>query len=136
LNGTDRADKLLSIGQHYGLRTHFLDMTSDWQAAIWFATHDWTTGTYRAGGDGVIYRFDVQNLIKAQDEANNALFGDQYVRQQAYDMWLKRNSPDGDDWTDWFAAERDVAKKNSGMSISVTLHRSWHRARWRKKGFR
>ncbi len=73
LNGADRADKLLSIGQHYGLRTHELDMTSDWQVALWFATHDWTTGNYVPGGDGVIYRFDVHNLIKAETKANRDL---------------------------------------------------------------
>ena len=73
LNGTDRAHKLLSIGQHYGLRTHELDMTSDWQVALWFATHDWTTGNYVPGGDGVIYRSNLRNLSKAETKANRDL---------------------------------------------------------------
>lgn len=67
-----KADKLLSIGQHYGLRTHFLDLTSDWEVALWFASHRWT-GEYIPGGDGVIYRIDTGKLGDAEKAANTAL---------------------------------------------------------------
>ena len=92
LNGADRADKLLSIGQHYGLRTHELDMTSDWQVALWFATHDWTTGNYVPGGDGVIYRFDVHNLIKAETKANRDL-AVKIAKERFRDVDIRDTSP-------------------------------------------
>lgn len=72
LAGTDRPDKLLSIGQHYGMRTHFLDLTSDWQVALWFASHDWS-GNYIPEGDGVIYQFRLKELCLAEQAANDAL---------------------------------------------------------------
>ncbi len=72
LAGTDLADKLLSIGQHYGMLTHFLDLTSDWRVALWFATHKWS-GDYIPGGDGVIYQFRLKELCCAEKAANDAL---------------------------------------------------------------
>lgn len=73
LTGTDRADKMLSIGQHYGMRTHFLDFSSDWQVALWCGSHDWATGDYIPGGDGVIYQIEIANLRKAEKAASSAL---------------------------------------------------------------
>jgi hypothetical protein len=73
LQGDLRPDKLLSIGQHYGLRTHLMDWSSDWEVALWFATHQWANGNYVQGGDAVIYQIDVQALGQAEIEANQAL---------------------------------------------------------------
>jgi hypothetical protein len=33
---------------------------------------------------------------------------DHHVREKAYFYWLDRGSPTGDDWADWFRAEREV----------------------------
>jgi hypothetical protein len=71
--GTAKPDKLLSIGQHYGLRTHLMDWTSDWEVAMWFATHQWNSGGYEQGGDGVIYQLGISELILAENTANAAL---------------------------------------------------------------
>ncbi len=73
LAGSSKADKLLSIGQHYGLRTHLMDWSADWEAAMWFASHQWTTGDYVKGGDGVIYQLKVRDLVQAEHDANAAL---------------------------------------------------------------
>jgi hypothetical protein len=72
LSGSAEADKLLSIGQHYGLRTHLMDWSSDWEVAMWFASHQWASGDYEQGGDGVIYQLEVLRLVKAEDNANLA----------------------------------------------------------------
>ncbi len=69
IKGSDRANKLLSVGQHYGLPTHFTDLSSKWRASLWFASHRWSGG-YVAGGWGVVYEFDVAAVEAAATEAN------------------------------------------------------------------
>jgi hypothetical protein len=50
-----------------------MDWSSDWQVAIWFASHQWASGDYEPGGDGVIYQLDVSCLLSAESAANTAL---------------------------------------------------------------
>ncbi len=60
---------LLSIGQHYGFRTHYLDATSAWSVAMVFATRQWSgssAGTYLSPGEAVIYRIDHAILESVQ----------------------------------------------------------------------
>jgi hypothetical protein len=59
--------RLRSIGQHYGMDTGLLDATSSVSVALWFATHDFETGRYRARDAGVIYRIDRQCLGRGQE---------------------------------------------------------------------
>ena len=73
LQNVHRSDTLLSIGQHYGLRTHLMDWSADLAVAFWFATHQWGTGNYVQGGDAVIYRVKLDALQQAEQHANNAL---------------------------------------------------------------
>ena len=83
---SDKAAKLLSIGQHYGFRSCYLDVTGDWEVAVWFATHGWKNGEYLAsngGGndnkgsedDAVVYVFHYQKLLAAAKDANDIIGG-------------------------------------------------------------
>jgi hypothetical protein len=54
--------KLRSVGQHYGMDTGLLDATSSYQVALWFATHNFSTGEYRPNDTAVLYRIDRQHL--------------------------------------------------------------------------
>jgi hypothetical protein len=67
LQNASKSAKLLSIGQHYGLRSCYLDVTYDWQVAVWFATHDWKTGEHIKSDTSVIYVFNIPNLRKASN---------------------------------------------------------------------
>lgn len=35
---------LISLARHYGLSNRYLDWTSDWRVALWFAIHTWKKG--------------------------------------------------------------------------------------------
>ena len=61
-----RLYQVRSIGQHYGMDTGLLDATSSIGVALWFATHDFRTGTYRSGESGVIYKIACAQLKEAQ----------------------------------------------------------------------
>lgn len=65
-----RFDRIGSVGQHYGLKTGYLDATSNPMVALWFATHDFQT--YQPLGDGpaVVYRIDFGLLERAFAEVN------------------------------------------------------------------
>jgi hypothetical protein len=72
-----------SLAQHYGVVTSLLDLTWDPDVAAWFATNPWDAPAAPPvfSGHGILYRFDVQNLI------GGILF---------YNEWLKsqdRSSP-------------------------------------------
>lgn len=58
-------DKLLSIGQHYGLATQYMDASSDWQVALSFATHGFESAVHidEATRPGVVYRIDREKLV-------------------------------------------------------------------------
>ena len=58
--------KLRSVGQHYGMDTGLLDATSSYQVALWFATHDFSTGDYRPRDSAVIYRIDRHHLPEVE----------------------------------------------------------------------
>lgn len=53
---------LLSLGQHVGVPTAFLDLTSDPSVAMWMACYDWAGPTRLATGTGVLYRFHREAL--------------------------------------------------------------------------
>lgn len=59
--------KLRSIGQHYGMDTGLLDATSSIAVALWFATHDFQKGAYRAHSHSVLYRIDRRLLLEAEE---------------------------------------------------------------------
>ena len=56
-----------SLAQHYELATALVDVTDDARVALWFATHQWDAkrAPLAAGGQGVVYRFDRQQLNAA-----------------------------------------------------------------------
>jgi hypothetical protein len=56
-----------SLAQHYGVVTALLDLTWDPDVAGWFATNPWDAPKepHAFTGHGIIYRFDVQNLLAA-----------------------------------------------------------------------
>jgi len=58
--------KLRSIGQHYGMETGMLDTTASIPVALWFATHDFRTGAYRANTTGVVYRINRARLAEVE----------------------------------------------------------------------
>lgn len=58
--------KLRSVGQHYGMDTGLLDATSSFKVALWFATHDFSSGEYRAHDSAVIYRIDRHQLPEVE----------------------------------------------------------------------
>lgn len=51
------------------------------------------------------------------------------IAERAYDLFLRRGSSGGDEWTDWFAAERemvrrpavDVLEKDGSVTVSASL---------------
>jgi hypothetical protein len=53
---------LLSLGQHVGVPTAFLDLTSDPRVALWMACHEWMGPSRLASGTGVLYRFHREAL--------------------------------------------------------------------------
>ncbi len=53
------------------MSTALLDVTSDINVALWFATHDWNSGSpSREGVKRVVYRFDTQRLDHCCAEYN------------------------------------------------------------------
>jgi len=61
-----RLTEVLSLGQHYGLPTNYLDLTSNWRVALWFASSDFQTGKPFSGGTyGVVYRIDRRALRRS-----------------------------------------------------------------------
>lgn len=63
---TPRLYKLRSVGQHYGMETGLLDASSSLAVALWFASHEFQSGTYKTGNQGVIYRIDQTRLEEAE----------------------------------------------------------------------
>ncbi|HJU28684.1 MAG TPA: DUF2934 domain-containing protein [Candidatus Binataceae bacterium] len=47
-----------------------------------------------------------------RDNANGAEPNIDQIRQRAYDIFLARGCAHGDDWGDWFAAERELNPKH------------------------
>ncbi|GHT82595.1 hypothetical protein FACS1894125_5300 [Actinomycetota bacterium] len=54
--GRDSWGEIIANMQHYGIPTHFLDVTRDFNVATWFACEN-----YRNDSDAVIYCFAVEN---------------------------------------------------------------------------
>jgi hypothetical protein len=55
--------RLISVAQHYELGSVMVDMTSEVDVAVWFATHRFASGEVARAdhdGRGVIYRFDAE----------------------------------------------------------------------------
>lgn len=66
----DSFAKIGSVAQHYATNTAYLDASSDYQVALWMATHNFNTGLYESGKDRVIYRIDRSKLIAAEMVVN------------------------------------------------------------------
>lgn len=67
LNVPDAVAYLISLAQHYEWQSSMVDVTSSIGVALWFATHEWSTGhrVVDPAGRGVIYRFrDVNSLLR------------------------------------------------------------------------
>ena len=58
--------QLISISQHYEYGSTMVDITSNVDVAVWFASHKWSgdRATGRAKDTGVIYRFNANNINK------------------------------------------------------------------------
>ena len=74
-----------SLAQHYGVITALLDLTLDPDVAAWFATNPWDAPTEPTPltGHGVIYRFDIGNLIAAITFFNLSMHAES--RRSAYE---------------------------------------------------
>jgi hypothetical protein len=59
-----------SIGQHYGLRTGFLDASSNWRVGLFFASFDFRSDVVMEGNTATLYRIDRKLLLKAEAAAN------------------------------------------------------------------
>jgi hypothetical protein len=66
-----RFDAVGSLGQHYGLRTQYLDLTSDVKTAFWFSMYNWNAGKY-CPESPCIYRINVSALNDAMTAVNKA----------------------------------------------------------------
>ncbi len=69
---------------------------------------EWTPE--RAAVVGLVHRFDqdAQCLIATRIEYVKGLLLTMLREEFAFFRWLDRGAPPGDDWADWFSAERDV----------------------------
>lgn len=52
---------------------------------------------------------DAQSLVATKVPIVRRFLLDSLRRESAYFHWLRRGSPPNDDWTDWFAAEAEIA---------------------------
>lgn len=59
-----------SVGQHYGLRTGFLDASSSLHVGLFFASFDFNSGTVAKGKVATLYRIDRELLLRAETAAN------------------------------------------------------------------
>jgi Protein of unknown function (DUF2934) len=59
---------------------------------------------------GLVHRFDEQQqcLIATRIEYVSAWLLTVLRTEYAYERWLNRGEPMGDDWADWFAAKQEV----------------------------
>jgi hypothetical protein len=48
-----------------------------------------------------------------EDHTALAPISDEQIKMRAYELFLAREGSHGDDWRDWFLAERELAGKNA-----------------------
>jgi HSP20 family molecular chaperone IbpA len=66
---------------------------------------------------------------KSSDQSDQVEQVHKSIAERAYDLFLRRGAPGGDEWTDWFAAERetvrrpavDVVEKEDTVTVSASL---------------
>jgi FRG domain len=100
--------KLRSVGQHYGMDTGLLDATTSVPVALWFATHDFATGSYRANDSAILYRIDREGLRRVE-------------------AWL-RNIPEHEGKFD--AASVDIRDTPPMIALRASRQQGWSLVGW------
>lgn len=60
-------------------------------------------------------------------EQGGALSTDEAVKRRAYELFLERGGAHGQDWNDWFSAERQLLgakSRGAARRVSITAHDS------------
>ncbi len=69
-SGSMPFDRLGNIGQHCELPSGYTDATSSKYAALWFASHNWVSGSYSPNATGIVYRIKYDVLCQAEADLN------------------------------------------------------------------
>lgn len=87
-------------------------LVAEWLVGVTVAVRN-PSRSDESGMELIQFRVGTETIIQSPYEKESALPTDSYstiVREKAYENWVRRGKPIGDDWTDWFAAEHEIGK--------------------------